>query len=76
MPSTSSILPSPGKHLVDLDEQALSAARAELATTSIKDTVNEALRCVTADRDAAVSTRLDVLAAAELDAREAARRSA
>ena len=32
------------KHLVDLDEAVLAAARAELGTASMKDTVNEALR--------------------------------
>ena len=32
------------KHLIDLDEDALSAARAELGTMTIKDTVNQALR--------------------------------
>lgn len=31
------------KHLIDLDEQAFGAARAELGTDTIKDTVNE--RC-------------------------------
>jgi Arc/MetJ family transcription regulator len=32
------------KHLVDIDEQALSDARAMLGTVTIKDTVNTALR--------------------------------
>jgi Arc/MetJ family transcription regulator len=32
------------KHLVDLDEELLGAARAEVGTTTIKDTVNESLR--------------------------------
>ena len=31
------------KHLVDIDEEALGAARAELGTRTIRDTVNEAL---------------------------------
>lgn len=35
-----------GKHLIDLDEDRLGAARAELGTTTIKDTVNEALRLI------------------------------
>jgi Arc/MetJ family transcription regulator len=35
------------KHLIDVDDQALSAARAELGTTTINDTVNEALRRAT-----------------------------
>lgn len=37
------IEPGVGKHLIDLDEDRLGAARAELGTTTIKDTVNEAL---------------------------------
>jgi Arc/MetJ family transcription regulator len=31
------------KHLVDLDEDSLAAARAALGTRTIKDTVNQAL---------------------------------
>ncbi len=38
------------KHLIDLDEDMLGAAQAELGTTTIKDTVNEALRRA-AERD-------------------------
>jgi Arc/MetJ family transcription regulator len=60
------------KHLVDLDENALSAARAELGTTSIKDTVNEALLRATTDRHTRVRAQLDVLAAAGLEPRDAA----
>ena len=55
-----------GKHLVDLDEQALSAARAELGTITIKDTVNKALQLATAKRDSRVVEAIDVLAGAEL----------
>ena len=58
-----------GKHLVDLDEDALNAARAELGTTTIKDTVNEALRRATAERARRISDALDVLAKARLDDR-------
>lgn len=58
------------KHLVDLDDVALSAARAELGTTTIKDTVNEALRRATAERAQRISSALDVLAGADLDDRE------
>lgn len=54
------------KHLVDLDEEALSAARAELGTTTIKDTVNQALRIAAATRNPRVSKAIDVLAAADL----------
>lgn len=59
-----------GTHLVDLDDDALSAARAELRTSTIKDTVNEALRRTTAERSAQISNALDVLANAILDDRE------
>ena len=54
------------KHLVDIDEQALSAARAELGTDTIKDTVNEALRLAATDRDPRVVEALDLLAEADL----------
>jgi Arc/MetJ family transcription regulator len=57
------------KHLVDLDEVALSAARAELGTTTIKDTVNEALRQATSHRKRRVAAALDLLAGADLDDR-------
>jgi len=53
-----------GKHLVDIDEQALEQARAELGTTTIKDTVNNALRGATTQRKQRVSSALDALAAA------------
>jgi len=54
------------KHLVDIDERALSAARAELGTVTLKDTVNEALRAAAAGRDPRVIEALDVLAKADL----------
>ena len=54
------------KHLVDLDDVALSAARAELGTVTIKDTVNEALRRATAERSERIHNALDVLAGADL----------
>ncbi|MGI9099248.1 MAG: hypothetical protein ACR2H2_12315 [Solirubrobacteraceae bacterium] len=54
------------KHLIDLDEDALSAARAELGTVTIKDTVNEALRRATEQRRPRVSAALDTLSAADL----------
>lgn len=57
------------KHLVDLDEKALSAARAELGTTTIKDTVNEALRRATSRRERRVGAALDLLADARLEDR-------
>ncbi|MGH7728403.1 MAG: hypothetical protein ACREM2_06405 [Vulcanimicrobiaceae bacterium] len=60
------------KHLVDVDEKALRAARAELGTITIKDTVNEALRRATSQRERRIYAALDVLARARLDDREAA----
>ncbi|MGI8947616.1 MAG: hypothetical protein ACR2FV_06525 [Ornithinimicrobium sp.] len=57
------------KHLVDLDEKALGAARSELGTTTIKDTVNEALRRATNRREVKVAAALDLLADASLDDR-------
>jgi Arc/MetJ family transcription regulator len=52
------------KHLVDIDEQALAMARAELGTSTIKETVNAALRRATSHRVQQVAAALDVLAAA------------
>jgi Arc/MetJ family transcription regulator len=58
------------KHLVDIDEQALSAARSELGTRTIKETVNRALRQAVEDRDKKVKKAFDVLAGSDLTARE------
>ena len=60
------------KHLVDIDEQALSAARVELGTKTIKDTVNAALRRAGEGRDQRVDDALATLAQADFDDREAA----
>jgi Arc/MetJ family transcription regulator len=60
------------KHLVDIDEAALIAARAKLGTETIKDTVNGALRRASGGHVSDVRERLDVLAQAELVAREEA----
>jgi len=57
------------KHLIDLDEEALGRARAELGTSTIRDTVNEALRAATSRRAQRVAGALDVLAGAELEDR-------
>lgn len=54
------------KHLVDLDEETLGAARAELGTRTIKDTVNEALRRASSQRERRVAGSLDVLEEADL----------
>lgn len=55
------ILTDMSKHLVDIDESALSAAQAELGTASMKETVNEALRRAGAARNARVRKALDRL---------------
>jgi len=60
------------KHLVDIEEDALGAARAQLGTKTIKETVNQALRRAGANRNKAVSKSLDVLSRAELYERERA----
>jgi Arc/MetJ family transcription regulator len=60
------------KRLIDVDDVALDAARAELGTRTIKDTVNEALRRAAAARRANLDQALDVLASAELDDRSTA----
>jgi len=60
------------KHLVDIDDGALGAARAELGTETLKDTVNEALRRVASPRDKRVTDALDTLARADLEDREEA----
>ena len=57
------------KHLVDLHEEMLDSARAELGTTTIKDTVNEAVCRATSRREHSVAVALDVLARAHLDDR-------
>jgi Arc/MetJ family transcription regulator len=64
------ILTCVGKHLVDIDEQALQAARAELGTDTIKATVNRALHRAGGDRDSRLKERLDLLARADLARRE------
>ncbi len=52
------------KHLIDLDEDALAAARAALGTTTIRATVNEALRraAIETDRESRIRASLDGLA--------------
>ena len=54
------------KHLVDIDEQALARARAELGTATIKDTVNTALQRAVGSRDERIAAALDRLADADL----------
>jgi len=54
------------KRLVDIDEKALAAARAELGTKTLKDTVNAALRLAAPSRNRRVAKALDTLAKARL----------
>jgi Arc/MetJ family transcription regulator len=60
------------KHLVDIDDEALGAAKAQLGTETIKETVNEALRRVGRGRSKTVSRAIDVLARVKLGDRERA----
>ncbi len=60
------------KHLVDIDEDALADAKRELGTSTIKDTINFALRQSVPRRSDDVNELLDVLARAELAPREQA----
>ena len=58
------------KHLVDIDEQALRAARSELGTETIKETVNRALRRAAGSEKAKLTESLNRLANADLAPRE------
>ncbi|WP_419845673.1 hypothetical protein [Candidatus Poriferisocius sp.] len=58
------------KHLIDIDEKALSAAGAELGTETDKATVNAALLAACNARTTRVAAALNALADAELDNRE------
>jgi len=60
------------KRLIDVDDDALDAARAKLGTRTIKDTVNKALRSAGHQRGAELADALSVLADANLDDRSAA----
>ena len=59
------------KHLIDVDEDQLGASHAEIGTANIADTVNHALRLVANTWAARVAAAFDVLAAADLDDRDA-----
>ena len=59
------------KRLIDVDDQALDAARAHLGTRTIKDTVNEALRVAARQRRAELDSALSVLTQIDLDDRDA-----
>jgi Arc/MetJ family transcription regulator len=60
------------KHLVDIDEDALDDAKRQLGTSTIKDTVNLALRRAGARRRDDVKRQLDVLGRADFVPREQA----
>jgi len=53
------------KRLVDIDDDALRAAQAELGTETIKDTVNEALRLAAKDRPERVRKALEMIASVD-----------
>jgi len=61
------------KHLVDLDEAALAAAQEHLGTSTIKDTVNAALKLATGRTVSGeeIEAALDVWADMELPDRDA-----
>jgi Arc/MetJ family transcription regulator len=48
-----------GKHLVDIDDDALRAARARLGSPTIKETVNRALRQAADEHREGVKRRLN-----------------
>jgi Arc/MetJ family transcription regulator len=60
------------KHLVDIDDQTLAAAKAALGAATIKETVNQALLQVGGEREATVKRSLDALARSEIAPREQA----
>ena len=60
------------KRLIDVDDDALDAARAQLGTRTIKDTVNEALREAARRRSTELTNALSALADTDLDDRSAA----
>ena len=66
------LLPFMGKHLVDIDEEALIGARAKFGSATIKETVNRALRQAGEDNRRVLKRRLDLLAEADLVHREQA----
>jgi Arc/MetJ family transcription regulator len=63
------ILPFVTKRLIDVDDDALNAARAKLGTSTIKDTVNEALRVAARERAIELAAALSTLSQADLDDR-------
>ena len=66
MRSTSVYTGRVSKRLVDIDNEALDAARLQLGTRTIKDTVNEALRRAGGAREEMIANALDALVEAPL----------
>lgn len=60
------------KHLVDIDDQTLQAAKKALGAATIKEAVNRALLQVSGEREATVRGSLDALAQFEPAPREQA----
>jgi Arc/MetJ family transcription regulator len=60
------------KRLIDIDDSALQAARDQLGTGTIKDTVNEALRRIAGSRQEKVAQSLDTLSESSLEDRTGA----
>lgn len=60
------------KRLIDVDDDALDAARSRLGTRTIKDTVNEALRGAGEQRTAELASAMSALADMDLDDRSTA----
>jgi Arc/MetJ family transcription regulator len=54
------------KRLVDIDDDMLEVARGRLGTTTIKETVNVALRLATVDRESEIDRALATLAGAAM----------
>ena len=57
------------KRLIDIDEDALAAARASLGTRTLTDTVNESLRLAAKNRSARLESALADLAEFDFDDR-------
>ena len=58
------------KHLIDIDDAALDAAKAELGTATMKETVNEALHRAAARREVRVAGALERLGRRTFSSRE------
>lgn len=60
------------KRLVEIDDRVLAAARAELGTETIKDTVDQALKLAAGDRLARQREAIEALAKIDFEDRSAA----